>query len=95
VLVVTNGTKVTWRWLKQHGAFVNIIAVLYNSFDERVNKAIRRYEPGREADNVAQLQRVTHEYRKLSIKFKLNTVINALNWREDMAQAVADLTSFR
>ena len=60
VSVVTNGTKVTRRWLEQHGAFVDIIAVSCDSFDERVNKAIGKCEPGREADNVAQLRRVAH-----------------------------------
>jgi radical S-adenosyl methionine domain-containing protein 2 len=38
---------------------------------------------------VAQLRRVAHWCRELGIKFKLNTVVNALNWREDMTQAVA------
>jgi radical S-adenosyl methionine domain-containing protein 2 len=46
-------------------------------------------------ENVKQLFRIRDWCRALGIKFKLNTVVCDLNWREDMASVIQDLQPFR
>lgn len=91
VSIITNGTKVTRRWMEQHGRWVDVLGVSCDSFDERTNVAIGRGT----GENVAQLFRIRGWCRELGIKFKLNTVVCAHNWREDMADTVARLDPFR
>ncbi|KAI0395213.1 hypothetical protein F5Y17DRAFT_474677 [Xylariaceae sp. FL0594] len=91
VSIITNGTKVTRRWMEQHGRWVDVLGVSCDSFDEATNMAIGRGT----GENVAQLFRVRAWCRELGIKFKLNTVVCAHNWREDMADTVARLDPFR
>ncbi|KAK8066949.1 Radical S-adenosyl methionine domain-containing protein 2 [Apiospora hydei] len=91
VSIITNGTKVTRDWLQQHGRWVDMVGVSCDSFDERTNLAIGRGT----GDNVAQLFRVRDWCRELEILFKLNTVVCAHNWEEDMADMVARLDPAR
>ncbi|KAK7965923.1 uncharacterized protein PG986_000200 [Apiospora aurea] len=91
VSIITNGTKVTRDWLQQHGRWVDMVGVSCDSFDERTNLAIGRGT----GDNVAQLFRVRDWCRELGILFKLNTVVCAHNWDEDMADMVARLDPAR
>ncbi|OCL08696.1 hypothetical protein AOQ84DRAFT_292603, partial [Glonium stellatum] len=46
-------------------------------------------------DNVAQLRRIAGWCGRYGIKFKLNTVVCSLNWREDMVERVRELAPFR
>lgn len=87
VSIITNGTKVTRDWLRQHGRWVDMLGVSCDSFDERTNVAIGRGT----GDNVAQLFRIRDWCRELGILFKLNTVVCTHNWQEDMADMVAKL----
>ncbi|KAK7910766.1 hypothetical protein PG985_013247 [Apiospora marii] len=91
VSIITNGTKVTRDWLRQHGKWVDMLGVSCDSFDEQTNVAIGRGT----GDNVAQLFRIRGWCRELGILFKLNTVVCTHNWQEDMADMVAKLDPVR
>ncbi|KAM0719997.1 hypothetical protein Q7P37_004132 [Cladosporium fusiforme] len=91
VSIITNGTKVTEKWLATWGKYVDVMGVSCDSFDERTNELIGR-GTGR---NVEQLFRIRDWCRALGIKFKLNTVVCKLNWQEDMAATVAELAPQR
>lgn len=87
VSIITNGTKLTERWLDKYGEFVDVMGVSCDSFNEETNTAIGRGT----GKNVEQLFRIRDWCRKLGIKFKLNTVVCKLNWQEDMAAIVEEL----
>ncbi|KAI1811967.1 radical S-adenosyl methionine domain-containing protein 2 [Poronia punctata] len=91
VSIITNGTKVTERWLEKHGKWVDVMGVSCDSFDEPTNIAIGRGT----GKNVEQLFRIRNWCERLGIKFKLNTVICKFNWKEDMAETVWKLDPFR
>lgn len=91
VSIITNGTKVTERWLAKYGEFVDIIGVSCDSFDKKTNELIGRGT----GENVKQLFRIRDWCQKFGIKFKLNTVVCKLNWQEDMAAIVQDLAPQR
>ncbi|XDG06256.1 hypothetical protein ABKA04_005871 [Annulohypoxylon sp. FPYF3050] len=91
VSIISNGTKITKKWMDQHGQWVDVLGVSCDSFDEKTNIAIGRGT----GENVKQLFRVRDWCRQLGIKFKLNTVVCTHNWREDMADIVQELDPFR
>lgn len=91
VSIVTNGSKVTEKWISKYGKYVDIIAVSCDSFNEETNTAIGR----RSGDNVKQLRRIRDWCTQYGIKFKMNTVVCKLNWEEDMSAQIKQLTPFR
>ncbi|KAI1326848.1 hypothetical protein F5Y16DRAFT_421566 [Xylariaceae sp. FL0255] len=91
VSIITNGTKVTKKWMEKHGRYVDILGVSCDSFDESTNIAIGRGT----GENVTQLFRIRDWCRELGIKFKLNTVVCTYNWEEDMVETVRQLDPFR
>ncbi|KAK3903283.1 hypothetical protein C8A05DRAFT_43446 [Staphylotrichum tortipilum] len=91
VSIVTNGSLVREAFLREHAEDLDILAVSCDSFHEETNVAIGRGE----GDQVAQLYRIAGWCRKYGVLFKLNTVVNRLNVREDMNAHVAALKPFR
>ena len=91
VSIISNGTKITERWLQKHGKYVDVLGVSCDSFNEATNIEIGRGT----GENVSQLFRIRDWCRNLGIKFKLNTVVCSFNWQEDMAATVEDLDPFR
>ncbi|KAJ7073004.1 hypothetical protein C8F01DRAFT_961278, partial [Mycena amicta] len=91
VSIITNGTLVTEGWLRANGRWVDVLGVSCDSFDEATNVRIGRGT----GENVKQLFRIRDWCRAFNIKFKLNTVVCAENWEEDMAATVAELAPFR
>lgn len=97
VSIISNGSKIRDKWLRQYGRYLDILAVSCDSFVQATNKAIGRGENGQDGDggHVAQVFRVAEWCREYGIMFKLNTVVNIHNWDEDMAAQVAELAPFR
>lgn len=91
VSIISNGTKITEKWLKQNGMHVDVLGVSCDSFNEATNIKIGRGT----GENVTQLFRIRNWCRELGIKFKLNTVVCSFNWQEEMAATVAELDPFR
>jgi radical S-adenosyl methionine domain-containing protein 2 len=91
VSIITNGTKVTKKWMEANGRWIDVLGVSCDSFDESTNIVIGRGT----GENVQQLFRVREWCRELGLKFKLNTVVCTHNWQEDMAETVRKLDPFR
>ncbi|KAI0457182.1 hypothetical protein F5B21DRAFT_521429 [Xylaria acuta] len=91
VSIITNGTKVTKKWMEENGRFVDVMGVSCDSFNEKTNIAIGRGT----GNNVKQLFKIRDWCRELGIKFKLNTVICTHNWQEDMVDMIKELDPYR
>jgi radical S-adenosyl methionine domain-containing protein 2 len=91
VSIVSNGSKITKTWMDTYGTFVDIIAISCDSFDEATNIRIGRGN-GRHIEN---LLKISDWCKKTCIKFKINTVVNSLNWQEDMNEQIKALDPFR
>lgn len=91
VSIITNGTKVTKKWLDQNGKYIDVLGVSCDSFNEQTNIAIGRGT----GNNVKQLFKIREWCQNLGIKLKLNTVVCAYNWEEDMADTIQKLNPFR
>lgn len=97
VSIVSNGTRITDGWLREWGAYVDILAVSCDSFVTSTNEKIGRKERkgGAVFDNVKKLFQIRDWCLEQGVKFKLNTVVCSLNWEEDMAETVKQLAPCR
>ena len=91
VSVVTNGSKVTKRWLAKYGEYLDIIAISCDSFDETTNVKIGR-GTGNHLKTVVELSQKCKEH---GIMLKINTVVNRYNFHEDMNAAIEEIQPFR
>ncbi|RYP80618.1 hypothetical protein DL769_002363 [Monosporascus sp. CRB-8-3] len=92
ISIVSNGSKIGEKWLRENCQWLDILAVSCDSFNPETNKRIGR---GNDGGNVVRLFRIAEWCREYGIKFKLNTVVNAHNWDEDMVANIERLAPFR
>mmetsp|Transcript_2376 Transcript_2376/g.5639 ORF Transcript_2376/g.5639 Transcript_2376/m.5639 type:complete len:628 (+) Transcript_2376:22-1905(+) len=91
VSIVSNGSKITERWLQDFGRYVDILAVSCDSFHEETN-----FKTGRgKGSHIQQLEAVRQWCEAEEVLFKVNTVVNALNVDEDMAEGIRRLRPIR
>ncbi|KAI0313698.1 hypothetical protein OF83DRAFT_1140203 [Amylostereum chailletii] len=88
--VICNGSKVTEQWLNLYGDYLDFMGVSCDSFDEETNLKIGRSEGGGRTMHWRKVLTVAEwcRDRPRPIKFKMNTVVNAYNWEEDMSHAL-------
>lgn len=91
VSIVSNGSKITKRWLERYGRYVDMIAISCDSFNEETNIKIGRGK----GDHLSQLQKISQWCQEYQIWFKINTTITSLNYMEDMVDAITLLNPKR
>ncbi|KAL6071303.1 Radical S-adenosyl methionine domain-containing protein 2 [Balamuthia mandrillaris] len=91
VTIICNGSKVTEKWMQRYSPYLDILGVSCDSFDEETNRRIGR-GTGKHTNKVFQ---VAEWCRTYNVLFKLNTVVNAHNWQEDMNEHVSRLKPYR
>lgn len=91
VSVVSNGSLITKEWIRDHTSAVDIIAISCDSFKKDTNRIIGRGD-GNIVDIVA---RVSNWCAKYNILFKINTVVNSFNWKENMNDGIKHANPFR
>ncbi|PNS14670.1 hypothetical protein CAC42_1692 [Sphaceloma murrayae] len=91
VSIVSNGSLITEKWMRQHAHNLDILAISCDSFNEQTNIAIGRGS----GDNVIKLYQIKEWCLKYGVKFKINTVVCALNKDEDMSFHIDRLRPFR
>jgi len=91
VSVVTNGSKVTSKWLKEYGPYLDIMAVSCDSFNDTTNIKIGR-GTGNHLKTFMDLCEMCREH---GVMFKVNTVVNRYNFQEDMNAAIEKIKPFR
>lgn len=91
VSIISNGSQLNQLWFQKYGEFVDIMGFSCDSFDEDVNIKIGR---GR-GTHLSQLRKVRNWCETYNVKFKLNSVINKFNYKEDMVDAINALAPFR
>jgi radical S-adenosyl methionine domain-containing protein 2 len=92
ISIVSNGSTITEKFLRENAAFIDILAISCDSFDPQTNIKIGR---GRSGENVGQLMKVAGWCQQFGIKFKVNTVVCNLNWDEDMTPLITQIQPFR
>lgn len=94
VSIVSNGSRIKENWLLEHHGSVDYLAISCDSLIDSTNAATGRRERLAGGQTVTQtqiLQQVAQWCRQYDILLKVNTVVNANNWQEDMSVGIADL----
>lgn len=91
VSLVTNGSKVSQKWLAKYGEYLDIMAISCDSFDETTNTKIGR-GTGNHLKTVTDL---SQKCKDRGIKLKINTVVNRYNFLEEMNAAIEQIDPFR
>jgi radical S-adenosyl methionine domain-containing protein 2 len=81
-------------WLKKYSKYLDILAISCDSFNEETNKKIGR-SSGEKSNHVENVFQIKDWCLKYGIKFKINTVINSLNYKEDMRKELIELNPSR
>ena len=91
VSVVTNGSKVTSKWLGKYGRYLDIMAVSCDSFDEATNVQIGRGT----GNHLRTFMNLSEMCKAQKILFRINTVVNRYNFKEDMTAAIESIQPYR
>ncbi|CAI8006896.1 Radical S-adenosyl methionine domain-containing protein 2 [Geodia barretti] len=93
VTIVSNGSLITEEWFRKYGESLDILAISCDSFDESTNSDIGRQQGSK--NHLVSLTRVRQWCRDYKVAFKVNTVVNTYNWKEDMSQEILQLDPVR
>jgi radical S-adenosyl methionine domain-containing protein 2 len=92
--IVTNGSLLNERNLARFSASLDICAVSMDSGLSQTNEAIGRCGKGFRPDREFY-QRLTEQIRASGIRLKINTVVNRVNFDENLGELVSALLPFR
>ena len=81
--IITNGSFITEIWLEQMKGFLNWIGLSVDSLNPEINHLI-----GRQWKKEVNYIELVSLIKKYNYKLKINTVINAYNWQEDMNEFI-------
>jgi len=94
VSIVSNGSLIREKWMREYGEHVDMLAVSCGSFDPATNEKIGRMQ-GARTDHVAKLYEVREWCGRYKIAFKINTVVNTYNVDELFADHIDRLRPVR
>ena len=91
VSIISNGVYVLEPWFEKYGRFLDILGISCDSADDEINMRMGRGT----GEHINHVYRAAAICKNFGIKFKLNTVVNSLNWDHDMSQLVNDVDPMR
>jgi radical S-adenosyl methionine domain-containing protein 2 len=92
ISIVSNGSKIQEKWMRDNAKWLYILAISCNSFNPETNIKIRRGSGGGNVDRLFQIAKWCTKY---DVVFKLNTVVNTYGWDEDMVANIKKLAPRR
>ena len=89
--LISNGSRLSTTLMAKLAPHLDMLGLSLDSTDAETNQAIGRAEQC--VLDVHELRAVITWGRQLNpdLRLKINTVVNALNWNEDMAELIRDL----
>jgi radical S-adenosyl methionine domain-containing protein 2 len=92
--MITNGSRLDRKLIHQLAPFMGWLGISIDSAVDETNREIGRRSPGGQLLDLealnTELQAVRKQHRQLQLK--LNTVVNSLNWQEDLSGLIRDFS---
>lgn len=82
-MLVSNGSRMTGDWVDRHSPWLDWVALSIDSLEHQTNSRIGRVSGGRFVPDRATYSSLLKSLRRAGCRIKVNTVVSALNWRED------------
>lgn len=89
--LISNGSRLSPTLMAELAPHLDMLGLSLDSTDTETNQAIGRAD--QRVLDLCELRAVIACGRRLNpgLRLKINTVVNAFNWREDMAKLISDL----
>jgi len=85
--IVSNGTGITQKFVQKYDKEIDWIGLSLDSGNEKTQKALGRGN-GNYVKSIVEKSKIIREY---GIKLKINTVINRLNYFEDLSEVINEI----
>ena len=82
-MLVSNGSQMNSAWVERHAPWLDWAALSVDSLEHQTNCRIGRVSGGRSVPDRATYGALLESLQKAGCRIKVNTVVSALNWRED------------
>lgn len=82
-MVVSNGSRMNGAWVDRHAPWLDWAALSIDSLEHQTNSHIGRLSGGGFMPDRATYGALLKSLQKAGCRTKVNTVVSALNWRED------------
>ncbi|WP_139959576.1 viperin family antiviral radical SAM protein [Flavicella sediminum] len=83
-MIVTNGSKLTDKFLKENSGYLDWIAISIDSLNESTNRSIGRTLSKKKSISKNEYREIIERVRSYSYRLKINTVVNRYNFEENM-----------
>jgi radical S-adenosyl methionine domain-containing protein 2 len=95
--VITNGSRLNEPLMQSLAPHLSVLGISLDSAEVKFNHEIGRADRHGRVVNFGKLAKTLEAGRWLnpSLQLKINTVVNAINWREDMSRTIADFAPDR
>lgn len=94
-MIVTNGTRLTDKFLKENQPYLDWIALSVDSLNAETNKTSGRAIVGKKAIELAHYKEIVDKIKFYNYGLKINTVVHAKNVHEDLSNFITYATPIR
>lgn len=96
VSIVSNGSYIKEEWFRKYSEYLDILAISCDSFvPETLNEIGRGINEGNGQQVLLHLKHIADLCKKYKVLFKLNTVVNSKNYKENMNSNIKELNPYR
>jgi len=87
-MIVTNGTQLSTAWLEKFQSVLDWVTLSVDSLLTDTNLQIGRAITGKKVLSLEQYMQIVLAVKKANIRLKINTVVSASNWEEDISSFI-------
>lgn len=92
--IISNGSRLAMPLMVKLAPYLSVLGISLDSFCNKTNQDIGRIDKNLYSLEVSNLTGILNEARSINpaLHLKINTVVNALNWDEDMNAHIRQIT---
>ena len=91
--IITNGSYLLKNKFDLPKNVLDMVGISFDSLDYQTRKDIGRIDRKGNSLNAEELKRALHKlsHTQIGLKTKVNTVVNALNWKDDLSSLMSEI----
>lgn len=89
-MLVSNGSRMSSLWVERHAPWLDWAALSIDSLERQTNLRIGRMSARKLAPDRSSYSALLNLLQTAGCRTKVNTVVSALNWREDFSSFLMD-----
>ncbi|MBO1270263.1 viperin family antiviral radical SAM protein [Shewanella sp. 4t3-1-2LB] len=95
--IITNGHLLTEQMLNRVASSTDMLGISFDTADHLIAQSIGRIDRKKDWLSPERLKTLVAHYRTLNAngRVKLNTVVNAFNWRENLTEVINEIQPYK